>query len=273
MGHGRALRWAVGSREALEGVVHHVVREGDLVGRKVALEHAAVRPELLDGVVHPRRHSLGQLLRPYGYGPVRPVESPAGHAHAAQLAGDVGALGDGRDALPPRRYDFVVLAGVDARAADAPEVVEYDGYLGHGTGELGDLIELREGRHDVQRQPSAGQHTGAGTEGLVGQDAGRLAVVDPWVGTPGDVVADAFETVGAGGLKGIEDAGNVVAELEVGGPDDGGSGPGLAVNAAGAGRRQALHELHLADGSQLLGAAGTVHGPRLQEYRGAHVVA
>ena len=108
---------------------------------------------------------------------------------------------------------------------------------------------------------------------LVGQDTGRLTVVDLRVGTPGHVVADAFETVGASGLESVEDTGDVVAEFQVCGTDNGGCGPGLAVHAAGAGGGQALNEFHLANGPQFLGAGGAVHGAGLQKNRGAHVVA
>ncbi len=46
-----ALGCCVPQGYPLEGVVQHVVRKGHLVHWKIALEHASVGPELLDGVI------------------------------------------------------------------------------------------------------------------------------------------------------------------------------------------------------------------------------
>src|SRR5262245_20797167 len=60
--HGRTLGGRVALREALEGVEQDVVREGELVRREVALEHAPLRPEQLDARCEERRDPRGDLL-------------------------------------------------------------------------------------------------------------------------------------------------------------------------------------------------------------------
>ena len=97
--------------------------------------------------------------------------------------------------------------------------------------------------------------------------------VDVRGGAPGYVVADAPEAVGAGRLQGLQHRGHAVAQLQVGGADDGRRGPRLAVDAAGAGGRQPLHELHLAHGLQFVRARGAVHGTGFKEYRRPDVMA
>ena len=117
---------------------------------------------------------------------------------------------------------------------------------------------------------------GAGAEVVGGQLAGHIVgggVFDFGVGVPGYGVTDAAESVGAGGLQGVEDGFNVVAQVEVGVADDGSGGAGVTVNAAGAGGGLALDKFDFADGTQLFGAAGAVHGAGLDENGGADVVA
>ncbi len=82
---------------------------------------------------------------------LEPVSEP-GHAHAAEFAGDIGAGGHRRDAIPPSRYHLVVLVGIDADPADTADVVENDWQVRHGLGEVRDLRQLGEGLHDVQDQ-------------------------------------------------------------------------------------------------------------------------
>ena len=55
-------------------------------------------------------------------------------------------------------------------------------------------------------------------------------------------------------------------------PDDGGGGAAGAVQTAGAGRGQPLDEFDFAHGTHLLRPVRAVHGARLDEHRGAHVV-
>src|SRR5687768_17561172 len=90
MEHRRAFGRRVGTGEPFERVVHHVIGEGDFVWRKVAFEHATIRTELLNTVMHPRRHVCRQFFRADGHNPGVPVEPHAGHAHAAKFEGDIG---------------------------------------------------------------------------------------------------------------------------------------------------------------------------------------
>src|SRR3989454_5445074 len=66
MEHRRAFGRRVGTGEPFERVIHHVIGKGDFVWRKVAFEHAPLRAELLNTVLHPRRHVSGQFLRADG---------------------------------------------------------------------------------------------------------------------------------------------------------------------------------------------------------------
>src|SRR5437870_13471366 len=63
MEHRRAFGRRVGTGEPFERVVQHVIGKGDFVRRKVAFEHATLRTELLNTVLHPRRHVFGQCFR------------------------------------------------------------------------------------------------------------------------------------------------------------------------------------------------------------------
>jgi hypothetical protein len=81
------------------------------------------------------------------------------------------------------------------------------------------------------------------------------------------------EPVRAGRLQRVEDRLHALSQVQVGVAHDGRGGAAGAVQTAGAGRGQALHELDLADGPHLLGPIGAVHRARLDEHGGAHVVA
>src|SRR5262249_56059414 len=77
MEHRRAFGRRVGPGEPFERVVHHVIGKGDFVRRKVAFGHAPLRTEVLNTVLHPRRHGGGHFLRADGDRPGVPVESTA----------------------------------------------------------------------------------------------------------------------------------------------------------------------------------------------------
>src|SRR5262249_2976433 len=81
---GGALRCREFLRVALERVVKHRVRERDLVDWEIALEHAAVGPELFDAVIHQRGDLSGQLLGADRLVAQMPVKAEARHAHAAE---------------------------------------------------------------------------------------------------------------------------------------------------------------------------------------------
>ena len=86
-------------------------------------------------------------------------------------------------------------------------------------------------------------------------------------------MADAAEAVGAGCLQRLQHRFDAIAQVQVGVADDGRRGPARAVQPAGRGRRQSLHELHLAHGPHLLRPGGAVHGAGFDEDRGRYVVA
>ncbi len=93
------------------------------------------------------------------------------------------------------------------------------------------------------------------------------------MGVPGYGVADAPKPVGTGSLEGFQHRLNLLAQIEIGMAHYGGGGPAGSINTAGAGRGQALHKLHLADGPHLLGAIRPVHGSSLDKHRGADIMA
>ena len=64
-----------------------------------------------------------------------------------------------------------------------------------------------------------------------------------------------------------------LAQVQVGVTDDGRRGTAAAINSAGAGRRQALGELHLSDRAHLLRPFSAVHGSGLNKDGGPDVVA
>jgi len=86
-------------------------------------------------------------------------------------------------------------------------------------------------------------------------------------------VADTPEAVRAGGLEGIEDRLDPVAQLQVGVPDDRGAGERGAVDAARGHGGLPLDELDLPDRTALDRPGSAVHHPRLDEHGGADVVA
>ena len=62
MEHCCSLRLRIGFGQPLKCVIHNIVGERHLVRWEVAFEHAPVRPELLDTIVHPRRHRFCQFF-------------------------------------------------------------------------------------------------------------------------------------------------------------------------------------------------------------------
>jgi hypothetical protein len=89
---------------------------------------------------------------------------------------------------------------------------------------------------------------------------------------PCRAVTDASKTLRAGRDLRLEHRRDPVAQPEVGGADDTRRHPRLAVPAARAHRRDALHELRLADHLELFRSVGPVHRRALDEHRLAHIV-
>ena len=77
-----------------------------------------------------------------------PVITGAGLADATQFNVDVGALGHGRDSLPPGGQYFFVAVGVGPDAQQPADMVEDDGKIGNRLGEfhqLGQLVKVHPG--------------------------------------------------------------------------------------------------------------------------------
>jgi hypothetical protein len=91
------------------------------------------------------------------------------------------------------------------------------------------------------------------------------------IGVPGAGPADAAEAAATRRNLRVEDAGDPGPETQVGGAHDAGGHPRRTVEAGGAHRGDAVHELGLADGAQGLRATRLEHGPALDE-DGAHDV-
>ena len=106
---------------------------------KLPLEHAAVWPELLDAVVHERRHRLCQLLGADWLVAFVPVEAGTWHSDAAELDGDVRALCDGGDAAAPGGEHLIVVVAVRPDPEQASDVVQDDLEIGYRLGEVGQL--------------------------------------------------------------------------------------------------------------------------------------
>src|SRR4051794_38897452 len=182
--------------DPLEGIPQHAVAAGDLVDGKVALVHAAVRSEQLYASFDPRPEGLGQFLRARRLGPLVEVEPAHRHAEAADLDGDVLALGELGHGLLPGRPHLVVAAGVAGIAQRATNVVEDDRGVGEGVGQLGDLSDLRMVEPGVEGQVALGELLEAFAPGLVAGQLGRRVgarIADAGIGIPAGLVADALE--------------------------------------------------------------------------------
>ena len=116
----------------------------NLVGREIGLDHAPVWSELLNGVVHVRRHQTCQFFRPNRFVSGVPVVAGAALADATQFDDNVGALGHGGQVVSPNGQDFFVAVGVGAGAQHPADVVQDDGQIGYGLGELHQLRQLVE---------------------------------------------------------------------------------------------------------------------------------
>ena len=191
-----------------------------------------------------------------------PAEAGAGHTDAAQLDDHVGSGRGGGYALAPLVEHLVVAPGVGTFPYQPADVVQDDGQIGHGLGELRQLRHLGEEHPAFQRQPHVGQHAGAGAEVVAAHLALRLVgrrVLHLGARVPGHRVADAPEAVGAGRLQRLQHRAHVLAQVQVGVADNGCRRLAGAVQSVIAGRGQALHELHLAHRTHFLRAAGPVH--------------
>ena len=152
-------------------------------------------------------------------------------------------------------------------------MVQDDGQIRHGLGKGCQLGQLREADPGIEGEAHPRQHPGPGAVFGAGQHPLLLAVVDLRMRVPGNRVADAAKSVGAGGLKRLQHRLDPVAQLQIGMADDCRRRPTRAVEPAGAGSSEALDELDLADGAHLRRSIRPVHRSRLDKHGGAHIVA
>ena len=85
-------------------------------------------------------------------------------------------------------------------------------------------------------------------------------------------MTDASKALRAGRDLRLEHRCHLVTQPQVGRADDAGCHPGLTILATGAHGRNALHELGLADNSELFRTVGPIHRGALDEDRLAHAV-
>src|SRR5262249_48045722 len=96
---------------------------------------------------------------------------------------------------------------------------------------------------------------------------------DDRIGIPAGGIADATEAPAARRDLGFEHGGNPITQGEVGVTYDAPADARGPIAAAVAHGGDASHELDLADGLHLFGAAGAVHRAAFLEHRGDDVVA
>ena len=137
-------------------------------------------------------------------------------------------------------------------------MVQDDGQVRDGLGEVGQFVKLREVQPGFQGHSHSGQDSRARPEVIVGELAlhpvGRCNI-DLGVRVPGHRVPYAPESVGAGGLEGFQHGFDGISEQQIGVTDYRGGGACGAVQVALAGGGESLHELDLADRAHLLRAA------------------
>ena len=188
-----------------------------------------------------------------------PVKAVAGLADAAQFHIDVGAGGDGVNAAPPLGQHFLIPVGVGADPQQPADMVKDQGQIREGLGQGRHFLGLMKVGGQFQQQPLLRQDPSPVPEvGLPHPFRGGPAF-NFRVGVIAAVGADAAKAVGAGRLQRSDNRFHPGAQIQIGRADNGGRRPGRAVDAAGPGRRQALHKLHLAHRPQLLRAVGPVH--------------
>ena len=147
---------------------------------------------------------------------------------------------------------------------------------GKGRGQIADFGELRMVRPGVEGQTAPGELGEALAPRLVGHQARRgigAGRADPGILVEAGLVADADEPAVAGGDLGIEHRSCPSAQPQVDMAHDGSAGAQIAVDAAGAHRRDAVGELRLTDAAQLGRAVLAIHRMAVDEHRGHDVVA
>ena len=137
-------------------------------------------------------------------------------------------------------------------------------------GEIGDLRNLRMAHPCLERQIARRQVLEAGAEVVTQQHLRRRvrAMIAHLVAfMPQRAEANAAEPTAAGDNLGIEDITDAVADHQVGGTDNTGGNARRAITAGGRLGRDAIDELGLADGAQVLRTVRLEHRAALDEHR------
>src|SRR6516162_8535981 len=177
--------------KSLEGIPVHGVGGGNLVDRKIALEHAARGPELGDAGLDVRPPAVRQLG---GRRRLRAtVEAKAGDAHAkpAELDDDIRAGGELEHGPLPRREGVRLPTPVGPNPQRTSDVVEDDRLPRKGACERRQVGNLRVVEPGVERQAESAEH------GKTGAKIGVIAVkVARWISV---AVANGAGRIPAGG--------------------------------------------------------------------------
>ncbi len=141
-------------------------------------------------------------------------------------------------------------------------MVQHDRRLREGARQIGHVVELGLEQPGVEAEAERGQPGKALAEIPVAIEPLRRARaidLEARIGVPGGAVADALEAAAGDRDVLLENALGAAADPQIDIADDAGDAPRLPVFAAGAHRRDAVDELGLTQGFQLLRAVGTVH--------------
>src|SRR5439155_1163647 len=210
-------------------------------------------------------------------GPARlvPAEAVDLHVDPAELRHDVRTGGELADGPAPLGVHVLLLAGVRPDAERPAKVVEDDRRAWIRPRERGDVRDLPVIAPRFERQ-LARRELGESSAEVVAQEEmlRRLGAVvgNARIGIPGRSQADAPEPAAACRDLRVEHRPHGRTHAKTGRADDSGRDARLAVEPGRAHRRDAVHELGLADRPQGVGAVGLEHRSALDEDRGDDVV-
>ena len=144
---------------------------------------------------------------------------------------------------------------------------------GKGHGQVRAFRQLVVAAGHVEDQPERIELRETGAECRIQIQSRLRRTGDARVRVPGAGAADAAKAIGGGGHLRLQHGPHPRSGSKVRVADDARRDLGLAVEARGRHRRDAVGELHLADILHLLRPIGAVHGKMLDEHRRDDVVA
>jgi len=167
-------------RNLLAGIPEHRVAERPSVDRKVALEHAALRAEAVDGVAVVRPLDIDELIAcdgccvglELGHVPVEPV---VGHRQPAELGDDVRVLGDGGNVVLPLFENGRSSAGEHSHPEGGAEMIEHHGGVRDGSGKIAEILVLMVIVPGVEGEPTFTETAHAGAEAVASVQVCRRA--------------------------------------------------------------------------------------------------